>query len=69
MVRLEREVLAAGEFDAMVDRIASRELDPYSAANDLLARALSGPADHLRRGFGESTAASPEADAGPSPRG
>ncbi len=40
MHRLEREVLAAGEFDAMVDRIASRDLDPYSAASTLLARAL-----------------------------
>lgn len=42
MVRLEREVLAPGEFDAVVDRIASRQLDPYSAAHDLLARALAG---------------------------
>ncbi len=40
MSHLERHVLAAGEFDALVDRIASRELDPYSAANGLLDRAL-----------------------------
>ena len=40
MTRLERDVLAAGEFDAVVDRVAGRELDPYSAANDLVARAL-----------------------------
>lgn len=40
MARLEREVLTAGEFDAVVDRVAGRELDPYSAANDLVARAL-----------------------------
>lgn len=40
MARLERDVLAAGEFDAVVDRVASRELDPYSAANALVARAL-----------------------------
>lgn len=40
MARLERDVLAAGEFDAVVDRVAARELDPYSAANDLVARAL-----------------------------
>lgn len=40
MARLEREVLAPGEFDAVVDRVAGRELDPYSAANDLVARAL-----------------------------
>ncbi|MGC4082955.1 MAG: methylmalonyl Co-A mutase-associated GTPase MeaB [Vicinamibacterales bacterium] len=40
MAHLERHVLAPGEFDTVVDRIASRTLDPYSAANDLLARAL-----------------------------
>jgi len=40
MQRLEREVLRAGELDSIVDRIASRELDPYTAANDLLQRAL-----------------------------
>ena len=40
MAHLERDVLAAGEFDGIVERIASRELDPYSAAQDLLARVL-----------------------------
>jgi LAO/AO transport system kinase len=40
MSHLERNVLRAGEFDAMVDRIAARELDPYSAAATLLARAI-----------------------------
>ena len=40
MVHLERHVLAAGEFDAIVDRVAARDLDPYTAANDLLAKAL-----------------------------
>lgn len=40
MAHLEREVLADGEFDGIVDRVAARELDPYSAAHDLLARAL-----------------------------
>ncbi len=40
MTHLEREVLAAGEFDAVVERIAARQLDPYSAASALLARAL-----------------------------
>jgi len=40
MQRLEREVLASGELDAIVDRIAAREIDPYTAANDLLRRAL-----------------------------
>jgi LAO/AO transport system kinase len=37
---LENHVLAPGEFDAIVDRIAAREIDPYSAAGELLARAM-----------------------------
>jgi LAO/AO transport system kinase len=37
---LERAVLAPGELTAIVDRIAARETDPYTAARDLLARAL-----------------------------
>lgn len=40
MAHLEQHVLAAGEFDALLDRIATRTLDPYTAANDLLVRAL-----------------------------
>jgi GTPase len=40
MDHLEREVLSAGELGAIVDRIAAREVDPYTAANGLLARAL-----------------------------
>ena len=40
MDHLERQVLAAGELGAIVDRIAAREVDPYSAANDLLQRAI-----------------------------
>jgi LAO/AO transport system kinase len=40
MDRLEREVLKPGELAAIVDRIAARDLDPYTAADDLLARAL-----------------------------
>ena len=40
MTHLERHVLAAGEFDAIVDRVAARDLDPYTAANDLLLRVL-----------------------------
>jgi LAO/AO transport system kinase len=45
MDRLEREVLSSGELAAIVDRIAARELDPYTAANDLLGRGLG----HQRR--------------------
>jgi LAO/AO transport system kinase len=40
MDHLERRVLAGGELDAILDRIAARELDPYSAAEALLTRAL-----------------------------
>jgi len=40
MSHLEREVLASGELTGIVERIAARDLDPYTAANDLLRRAL-----------------------------
>ena len=40
MDHLERQVLTAGELGAIVDRIAARDVDPYSAANDLLKRAM-----------------------------
>jgi LAO/AO transport system kinase len=40
MDHLERQVLTAGELGAIVDRVAAREIDPYSAANDLLRRAI-----------------------------
>ena len=46
MEHLERDVLVAGELGSMVDRIAARELDPYTAANELLARALQSPDRH-----------------------
>ncbi len=41
MDHLEREVLEPGELGTIVDRIALREVDPYTAANDLLRRAVS----------------------------
>ena len=40
MDHLEREVLGTGELGAIVDRIAARDIDPYTAANDLLGRAI-----------------------------
>lgn len=40
MTHLEQRVLAPGEFEALVDRVAARTIDPYSAADELLARAL-----------------------------
>jgi LAO/AO transport system kinase len=38
MTHLERDVLEPGEFEATVDRVAARELDPYNAADRLLQR-------------------------------
>jgi len=43
MDHLERHVLKAGELAQMVERIATREVDPYTAAADLLGRALNSP--------------------------
>ncbi len=40
MNHLEREVLTPGELARIVDRIAAREVDPYTAAADLLSRTL-----------------------------
>ncbi|MGE3176518.1 MAG: methylmalonyl Co-A mutase-associated GTPase MeaB [Vicinamibacterales bacterium] len=40
--RVMREVLAPGEWEATVDRLAAGTLDPYTAADDLLARAFGG---------------------------
>ena len=40
MEHLEGDVLAEGELASLLDRIAARELDPYTAASGLLARAL-----------------------------
>jgi LAO/AO transport system kinase len=39
---VESSVLAPGEFDAILDRIAVREVDPYTVVDDILARALEG---------------------------
>jgi LAO/AO transport system kinase len=48
--RLERDILAADEWATIVDRIATRELDPYSAADAMLARALAAaPGDRSPR--------------------
>jgi LAO/AO transport system kinase len=41
MEHVERNLLEPGEFDALVTRIAAREVDPYTAASDILSRALS----------------------------
>jgi methylmalonyl-CoA epimerase len=41
---VESSVLQAGEFEAILDRIAARELDPHSAADGILTRAIGGQA-------------------------
>jgi len=40
MKHLEETVLGEGEFSRLVDRIAAREMDPYTAAGTLLKRAV-----------------------------
>ena len=37
---IEREVLAAGEFERTLDRIAAREIDPYTAVDEIFRRAV-----------------------------
>ena len=37
---VEANVLKAGEFDRFLDRIAARETDPYSAVDEIFARAI-----------------------------
>ena len=40
MEHVEHSLLASGEFEALVERIAKREVDPYTAASDILERAI-----------------------------
>ena len=40
---VEKHVLKAGEFEQILERIAARETDPYSAVDGIFARAVSGP--------------------------
>jgi LAO/AO transport system kinase len=40
---VEHTLLGEGEFEALVDRIAAREIDPYSAAEAILSRSLKRP--------------------------
>ena len=37
---IEREVLAAGEFERTLDRIAAREVDPYTAVDEIFRRSV-----------------------------
>jgi LAO/AO transport system kinase len=40
MDHLERDILSSGELGTIVEKIAAREIDPYTAATDLLRRAV-----------------------------
>jgi LAO/AO transport system kinase len=40
--RVERRVLATGELDVVLERIAAREIDPYTAADGIFDRAVEG---------------------------
>lgn len=42
---LERDVLAAGELDSLLDRITAREIDPYAAADGVIQRAFAGASE------------------------
>jgi LAO/AO transport system kinase len=41
---VERDVLQPSEWEILLDRVAAREIDPYSAVDDLLRRAVRGGA-------------------------
>jgi LAO/AO transport system kinase len=40
MEHVERSLMTPSEFEALVERIAKRDVDPYTAASDILSRAL-----------------------------
>jgi LAO/AO transport system kinase len=44
---VERRVLGAREFDQTLNRIAAREVDPYSAAEEILGKAIAAPLEPL----------------------
>jgi LAO/AO transport system kinase len=39
---VERDVVGEGEFDRLLDRVAAREIDPYTAVDGIFARAAAG---------------------------
>jgi LAO/AO transport system kinase len=40
LAHVEQQVLAAGEFDRILERIGARELDPYTAVEGIMQRAV-----------------------------
>ena len=45
MEHVEKELLGPVEFDQLLTRIAARELDPYTAASDILSKAIKNPGE------------------------
>jgi LAO/AO transport system kinase len=43
MRHVETNVLAAGEFEGILDRIAARQTDPYTAVDEMFARSVGSP--------------------------
>ena len=56
---VNEKVLAPGEFDTMLDRIARRETDPYSAVDDVFRRALTRGRDLSTSAEGSGRPAGP----------
>ena len=54
MAHLERDVLKPGELIALADRVAAREIDPYTAADQLIARVLPESATRERESLRSS---------------
>jgi LAO/AO transport system kinase len=52
MEHVEERLLGRDEFDALVERIARREVDPYTAASDILSAALNPAAGSREPGTG-----------------
>jgi LAO/AO transport system kinase len=54
MEHVEKTLMSPSEFEALVDRIAKREVDPYTAASDILSKALKPGAGSREPGAGNS---------------
>ena len=61
VAHVEHRVLEGGEFDALLGRIAARDLDPYTAVDDIFARAVAQTSgttlDHVGIAVGSITEA------------
>ena len=49
MEHIEKNLMGAAEFEALVDRIAKREVDPYTAASAILSKALKPGAGNIQK--------------------